>query len=333
MFSTRASGDPWEEVGTEPKPLVATGNRLSYSVAVASETRLYRVAELAEVAPAGMVLIPAGHFMMGDTFGEGESRELPVHEVYVSAFYMDQSGVTKRLWDEVRLWASAAGYDLGMHQGGKGWDHPVHSVSWYDAVKWCNARSEMEGRVPAYYTSPAQTTVYRTGELNLGNDSVRWDAGYRLPTEAEWEKAARGGAAGRRFPWGDTDEITHSRANYWSGFDDAYDTSPTRGGHPVFATGTTPYTSPAGYFAPNGYGLHDMAGNLREWCWDIFSVTYYSESPDSDPRGSVWGTSRVMRGGTCLDRAFYCRVASRGGNWPGQRGSGSGFRSVLPASQ
>jgi formylglycine-generating enzyme required for sulfatase activity len=165
-------------------------------------------------APTGMVLIPAGSFQMGNCMDpeEGWSDELPVHTVYVSAFYMDQTEVTKALWDEVYTWAIAHGYNFDFVGAGKGPNHPVHTVDWYDVVKWCNARSEREGRVPTYYTSAAKTTVYRTGRIDVENDWVKWNAGYRLPTEAEWEKAARGGLDGRRFPWGDT--ISHSQANY-----------------------------------------------------------------------------------------------------------------------
>jgi len=105
---------------------------------------------LAQVQPLpDMVLIPAGSFQMGDSFDEGDSDELPVHTVTVSAFYMDQYEVTKGLWDEVAHWASAHGYDIGPANGmGKAVDYPVLSVNWYEVVKWCNARSE-KGRVDA----------------------------------------------------------------------------------------------------------------------------------------------------------------------------------------
>ena len=281
-------------------------------------------------APEGMVLIPAGSFQMGDSFGEGWEDERPVHEVYVSAFYMDTHEVTKALWDDVANWASRNGYDIGPSDGyGKAPDHPVYEVSWYEAVKWCNARSEREGITPAYYTSSAKTTVYRTGRIDVQEDWVRWDTGYRLPTEAEWEKAARGDCEGRRFPWCDTDTITHSRANYYSRTDDSYDTSSTRGYHPTYETWSTPYTSPVGSFAPNGYGLYDMAGNVYEWCWDWYSR---ASSPGTDPRGPASGSYRVLRGGSWDHYALFCRVAYRGNAcWPDYVNINLGFRLVRTA--
>ncbi len=283
--------------------------------------------------PAGMALIPAGSFTMGDTFSEGSSGELPLHTVQVSAFYMDRYEVTKALWDDVYSWAITHGYSFEYGAQGKAASHPAQSMTWYDAAKWCNARSEKEGRVPAYYTSVAQTTVYRSGQVTVDSSSVKWTAGYRLPTEAEWEKAARGGASGQRFPWGNT--ISWSQANYnsyplsWGGY--AYDVSPTSSYHPTFNDGVYPYTSPVGYFAPNGYGLYDMAGNVWEWCWDWYGS--YSSGLQTDPRGAASGSRRVIRGGGWSDYAIGCQSAYRYYYTMGYRVSWFGFRSVLPPGQ
>jgi len=302
----------------------------------------YRVVSKAGPVPpsSSRVLIPAGSLTMGNPFdpSEGWADERPVHTVNVSAFNIDDHEVTYALWDEVYQWALAHGYSFDNPGKGKAANHPVQQVNWYDCVKWCNARSEKEERVPAYYTSAAKTSVYRTGQVDVQNDWVRWNAGYRLPTEAEWERAARGGLEGRRFPWGDT--ISHTQANYnsrWEGGKPfrAYDVSPTQGYHPAYATvDWLPYTSPVGSFEPNGYGLYDMAGNVSEWCWDWYSSSYYGSSPSFDPRGPSGASSyRVHRGGGWDTEAWSCRISSRDHSQPIVRSMSTGFRSVLPVGQ
>ncbi len=279
--------------------------------------------------PVNMSWIPPGNFVMGNTFSEGLPEELPTHTVYVSGFFMDKYEVTKALWDEVYQWAIANNYSFDNPGVGKAANHPIHSVRWYDVVKWCNARSQKEGKTPAYYMDAGLTVVYKTGQVA---PYVNWNSGFRLPTEAEWEKAARGGASsGHRFPWSDADTITHSRANYYSATRDVYDVSPTRGYHPTFNDIVYPYNSPVGYFAANGYGLYDMAGNVWEWCWDWYDK--YSSDSQTDPHGPASGSIRVFRGGAWDNGAFGCRVVVRAHSiYPVDADFRLGFRSVLPST-
>jgi formylglycine-generating enzyme required for sulfatase activity len=293
--------------------------------------------------PSGMALIPAGSFTMGDTLGdglaEGYTDEVPTQTVYVSAFYMDTNLVSYTFWQQVYQWAKTNGYSFDNAGAGKAASHPVQTVNWYDVVKWCNARSEMAGLTPCYYTnsSLSQMAIYRSGTFDLATNWVNWVAnGYRLPTEAEWEKAARGGASGQRFPWGNT--ISWSQANYssyWtlsgSGPIYPYDVNPISGLDPTFNDGVYPYTSPVGYFPANGYGLHDMAGNVWQRCWDWYGS--YSSGSQTDPRGPASGSYRVDRGGSWDGSASDCRTAYRGDEYPTGSGNYGGFRSVLPPGQ
>jgi formylglycine-generating enzyme required for sulfatase activity len=272
------------------------------------------------VAEDGFSYIPGGSFTMGRTSGDTNADAPPI-TVTVGSFYLQERETTKAQWDEVRTWAVNNGYtDLAVGAG-KAANHPVQTVSWWDVVKWCNARSEKEGLTPVYTVSGA---VMRTGTTE---PIPNWSAnGYRLPTEAEWEKAARGGVSGKRFPWG-TDTISHSNANYYGSSSPAYDLSPINNYHPSYTAGGTPYTSPVGSFGANGYGLYDMSGNVWEWCWDWYGSSYYATSNGTtDPRGPASGTYRVYRGGSWSGSAFSAHCAYRNGSSPGNTFNYFGFR-------
>ena len=332
------------------------------------------------LAPPGMALVPGGEFEMGDSFGEGDLDELPVHTVYLSPYSIDKYGVTNQQYCDGLNWAWTQGGLIAVTSGvvykynsgtsypycdtttssshsritwngstfgvtpGKE-DHPMVRVSWYGSVAYANWRSAMEGKPLCYNLS--------TWECNFGV------TGYRLPTEAEWEKAARGGTPGHRFPWSDQDTIQHARCNYqsnWYGGHPyySYDTSPTEGYHPLWGVSPYPYTSPVGFFTgalqykadwnwpgdptsyqtasgANGYGLYDMAGNVYEWCNDWYGSDYYSdpEATAPNPDGPASGTYRVLRGGSWHSHAYSGRAACRFVGGPYSRLGFIGFRCAL----
>ncbi|MDF7825018.1 SUMF1/EgtB/PvdO family nonheme iron enzyme [Pontiellaceae bacterium B12227] len=272
------SGDliSWKKVGDE----------VIWSIPVHPSNALYRVRGGSPYTgpPPGMVQIPAG-------VNAGTDPDFGPYTLATDEFFMDEKEVSFEIWTNVYQWAVTNGYTFENPGLTKAAGHPVHSVSWFDIAKWCNARSEMEGRVPCYQVGGM---VYRTGS----DEAVTVDGnnGYRLPSRMEWEYAARGGLIGARFPWGD--DATHLNANYTSSSALPYDVSPTRGPHPDYDDDPIPYTSPCGAFPPNRYGLYDMAGNVWEWCNDI-------TAPGKRARASGgYGSAAHMRCGFPADGAI-----------------------------
>ena len=279
--------------------------------------------------PPGMVLIPAGIYTMGNSVAADTdiTDAVPVTN-NISAFYMDVNLVSLSQWQAVYYWAANHGYGFANVGASKAANQPVQTVDWFDTVKWCNARSAQTGKTPVYYTDAGFTQVYTNGEVTV---YANWAApGYRLPTEAEWEKAARGGLSGQRFPWGNV--INENLANYngaTASF--SYDLGPD-GYNAIGSIGgaTTPYTTPVGTFAANAYGLYDMAGNVYEQCWDWYATAY---AGGIDPRGPGSGSNRVVRGGSSDYVASFCRAARRNSLIPASSYPTIGFRTVLSPGQ
>ena len=319
-----------------------TNRALFYRVVVCTNTA-------SAAAPTGMVRLAGGTYAMGYGGAESASDEQTVHTVTLAPFHMDTAEVSYGLWMQVYNWATNHGYCFDAPGAGKADDHPVVQVNWFDCVKWCNARSQKEGRAPAYYLDAARTLVYTNGDATgLSNACVRWDSGYRLPTEAEWEYAARAGTTNRLFPCGNT--ISHDQAGYYHSWYYTYDLASGHDGPPDYSYYhydggsyhvdygpplAEPWTAPADAFAANALGLHNMAGNVAEWCWDWYGS--YSSGPQDNPRGPDTGSYRVVRGGSAYDYAGACRLSARGGYLQPARSlnidnaPGTGFRTVLPA--
>lgn len=254
------------------------------------------------------VTLKGGIYSMGDSMdGLKDAR---THQVRLAPFTIAKHEVTLELWDSVVLWGRDHGYSDLPAGLGKAHNHPVSGMSWGDAVKWCNALSEKEGLTPCYYTGAGRQKVARKGMVDIGNQQVNWKAqGYRLPTEAEWEFAARGGLPGKRFPCGN--EITQEQANYHGSARVEYDKCKREGTAPALMS-SQPYTAVIGSLQPNGFGLHDMAGNVSEWCWDFYDPEYGTSVPLADnPRGPDKGKNCVIRGGSWRHTAAEARCASR----------------------
>jgi formylglycine-generating enzyme required for sulfatase activity len=264
-----------------------------------------------------MVLIPAGSFVMGDASGLDDEK--PVHKVTITkSFYLGKYEVTI---EQFRQFVEATGYVTDAEkgtgfQGAFGWNrdtmdfkmnekyswrntgftqsdtHPVVNVSWNDAMEFCKWLSSKESK------------------------------NYRLPTEAEWEYACRAGST-TRYSHGDDSEGLAKIGNV---ADAAFESQfPELKGLVKASDGFT-YTSPAGSFLPNPFGLYDMHGSVWEWCADWYDVGYYAKSPTNDPEGPATGEERVYRGGGWFNCTRGCRSASRSAGLPDNRNLTVGFR-------
>ncbi len=236
-----------------------------------------------------MVYVPAGEFLMGSPDGEGDGDEHPQHTVYLDAFWIDKTEVTNAMYQKcVAAGACQPNLDFGSDFNGP--DQPVAGVSWYNAKAYC-----------------------------------QW-TGKRLPTEAEWEKAARG-TDGRRYPWGNGWDVRAiKRLNFadkntdfsWSDkeVDDGYR-----------------YTAPVGSYPAGAspYGVLDMAGNVWEWVADWYEWNHYANSPSRNPTGPDSGDFRVLRGGSWNLDQYNARAADRNRSFPGRRFDYNGFRCVAPS--
>jgi len=285
-----------------------------------------------------MAYIPGGEFDMGHHYDVGGSDGKPVHTVYLDAFFMSKYEITNQQYCDFLnsadvkveygwVWASSDSgnsypylvtysadsgsqitysdgtFSVRTRDANSMAEHPVLDVSWYGAVAYCNWRSGQEGYEQCYNLF--------TWECDFSKQ------GYRLPTEAEWEYAARGGCHDPyyMYPWCNN-SIDCSKAN-------GYYCNP-------LGLSDEPYTSPVGYYGANNYGLFDMAGNVWEWCNDWYDSDYYGVSPYDNPRGPTSGTRRVLRGGGWRHLSRFCWVANRNWTYPAEVvGENNGIRVVL----
>ena len=261
-----ASGSGIHKTVTPGKDLQVFWNPLLEGLSTANwQFRLSTV-----VISKNMVIVEGGSFSMGSD--SGESDEKPVHRVTVSSFIIGKYEVTQKEWKEVM------GNNPSQFMGD---DLPVERVTWYDVVDYCNKRSLKEGLTPCYSGS--------------GNSIVcNWNAnGYRLPTEAEWEYAARGGKQSKGYTYSGSNDI--GSVAWYNG----------NSSNATHAVGTK---------AANELGLYDMSGNVWEWCWDWYAS--YPSGLQNNPAGASYGSSRVLRGGGWNGNDCSCRVSNRDGSGP-----------------
>ncbi len=237
------------------------------SYTATEDATLYAVWNTAGCQLAEMVYVEGGTFEMGNSNSDEYPGERPVHTVTLSSFYMCPYEVTQAQW-----WA-VMGENPSYYSGN---NLPVEDISWYDAIEFCNALSESEGLAPCYTVNGTDVTL---------NPSAN---GYRLPTEAQWEYAARGGAQSQGYLYSGSDNIDEVAWYYEN---------------------SNLTTHPVGTKQPNELGLYDMSGNVWEWCWDWYSD--YSSDSQTDPVGPTSGMTRIYRGSGWAYNAVSCRVTNR----------------------
>ncbi len=245
-----------------------------------------------EIDSSYFVMVQGGSYLMGNSSGR-EADEKPAHQVIVNSFYLAKAELTQSEWDALmpRNPSNILGPSL-----------PVSQVSWNDAVEYCNRRSINEGLTPCYSISGNTNP----GDWSSGKVECNWEAdGYRLPTEAEWEYAARGGASSRSYNYpgsNDPNEVCWYSGN----------------------SGAT--MRPVMQLKPNELGLYDIGGNITEWCWDWYDANYYSYSPSGNPLGADGGEDRVQRGGSWKYPASSAKATNREYDYPFKSSLTNGLR-------
>ncbi|MCK6695446.1 MAG: formylglycine-generating enzyme family protein, partial [Thermoanaerobaculia bacterium] len=278
-------------------------------------------AKPANVPPKpAMVFVAGGTFRMGDTFGEGGSGEQPVHDVTLGDFYISPTEVT---FDEYDLFCQATGRSKPGDQGWGRGRRPVINVDWYDAIEYCNWLSRQHRYTPAYTVDKSRKDPNNTNTY----DDKKWTValvpgadGYRLPTEAEWEYAARG--RGQKVRFGNGKNIADPGEINFDG------SAEYKQGYSVAGVYRGKTVSAGSLGSPNALGLHDMSGNVWEWCWDWYDGKQYEKDANGayNPTGAGSGQYRVVRGGSWGYNPGGCRAADRSGWYPLGRGLNFGFR-------
>ena len=242
--------------------------------------------------PVELVMVEGGSFVMGDAYGNDDNSQL--HRVTLSTYYIGKYEITNKQYEDVML--------NKLYEPDKNL-FPVSGKTWFNAISFCNRLSKLENLKPCY-------------SINSETDPSKWDlkgtvicdwsaSGYRLPTEAEWEFAARGGKKSKGYQYSGSDDLS-------------------KVGHYGFRSGV----QKVGIKTANELNIYDMSGNVWEWCWDGYDKSYYNSSPDQDPRGPGSGTQRVLRGGSWYGNDDSCRVSFRGSYDPDLSNYSIGVRVV-----